>query len=292
MDQQSKDYLRKVGIGPEFFSSVETLQLPNHSLLNGVTLCELSKYMPQGQARYIYEKINPCEPLAQKVVRWLEECGIGNKYHVYFQRLRLPSVEMIHHVRTHHLLAIGMETWEADIVVKMIEERKRNRTVIIESGDEVSEKEDVSEKKVLKATKRKKTAKKRGSPAKKTKKNSPKPGLFKGFLNGKKLHLGTITKNKFKQLHRKYNLKRQRLGDDKWTYCYTVKGEVKQVQFGLKHVLNILWEIERHEENQISAVTSVKAVSAVPSVSTVSADPAVPSVSTVSAFPTVSTELK
>ena len=144
MDQQSKDYLRKVGIGPEFFSSVETLQLPNHSLLKGVTLCELSKYMPQGQARYIYEKINPLEPLAQNVVKWLEECGIGNKYHVYFQRLRLPSVEMIHYVQTKHLLDIGMESWEAEIVVKMIQERKRNRTVIINSEDEVSEKEEVS----------------------------------------------------------------------------------------------------------------------------------------------------
>jgi len=273
MDQQSKDYLRKVGIGPEFFSSVETLQLPNHSLLKGVTLCELSKYMPQGQARYIYEKINPCEPLAQKVVRWLEECGIGNKYYVYFQRLRLPSVEMIHHVRTHHLLAIGMETWEADIVVKMIEERKRDRTVIIESGDEVSE------KKVLKVKKRKKTAKKRGSPAKKTKKNSPKPGLFKGFLNGKRLHLGTITKTKFKQLHRKYNLKRQRLGDDKWTYCYMVKGEVKQVQFGLKHVLNILWEIEQHEEQQISSVSANQTAPSDPITSAVPAFPAFPTVS-------------
>jgi len=273
MDQQSKDYLRKVGIGPEFFSSVETLQLPNHSLLQGVTLRELSNYMPQGQARYIYEKLNPLQPLAQNVVRWLEECGIGNKYHVYFQRLRLPSVEMIHYVQTEHLLDIGMETWEAEIVVKMIQERKKNRTIIIDSEDEG--KKEVSENKAIK---RKKPAKKRVSPAKKTKKNIPKEGVFKGFLNGKRLHLGTITKEKFKQLHRKYNLKRQRLGDDKWTYCYTVKGEVKQVQIGLKNVLNLLWEIE----NQIPAfpaapaVTEATEATAAPAAPEATAAPAVP----------------
>jgi len=290
MDQQSKDYLSKVGIGPEFFSSVETLQLPNHSLLQGVTFRELSSHMPHGQARYIYEKINPLQPLAQKVVRWLEECGIGPKYHVYFQRLRLPSVEMIHYVQTEHLLDIGMETWEAEIVVKMIQERKKNRTVIIDSeDDEVSEKEEVSKIKVppvkRTATKRKKTAKKRGSPAKRTKKAIP-AGLFKGFLTGKRLHLGTITKAKFKQLHRKYDLKRQRLGDDKWTYCYTVKGEVIQVQIGLKNVLNLLWEIERTEENQIPATpaaTAAPTATATPTATAVPTVPVVPEVPEVTA---------
>ena len=246
MDQETKVYLCKQGISEQLFSDIEALQLSNTTLLKQVTYKDLAGVMPRAKARYIHDKLFPPQPLSTNIEAFLNECGIDHKYHVFFQRLQLTSMEMIHYVDLTHLLESGMETIHADIIVKMIKARLNNITIISDGEEEQ-----------VRASPKKRPQKKRPSTLKKRryKKRRKWPivpqnsseNTFNGFLSAKGLHIGPFTKEKFEDLYRKFKLRRQRFGRDKWTYSYNYDGSDKEVQAGLKHVLDILWNIEQKE---------------------------------------------
>jgi hypothetical protein len=248
MDQETKVYLCKQGIGEQLFSDIEALQLGNTTLLKQVTYKDLAGVMPRAKARYIHDKLFPPQPLSTNIEAFLNECGIDHKYHVFFQRLQLTSMEMIHYVDLTHLLESGMETIHADIIVKMIKARLNNITIISDGEEEqvrASPKKRPQKKRSSLSTLKKRRYKKRKKWPIVPQKSSE--NTFNGFLSAKGLHIGPFTKEKFKDLYRKFKLRRQRFGRDKWTYSYNYDGSDKEVQAGLKHVLDILWNIEQKE---------------------------------------------
>jgi len=254
MDQETKDYLCEKGIGEQLFPDIEALQLKASSinLLKQVTYEDLVCVMPRAKARHIHDKLYPLEPLSTNIESFLNECGIDRKYHVFFQRLRLTSIEMIHYVDLTHLLESGMEKTHADIIVKMIKARLNNITIISDDEEEqlIASTEKRPQKKRNSSTvSSKRHIKKRRKWPKLPSKKLP----FNEFLSAKGLHIGPFTKQKFKALYAKFKLRRQRFGNDKWTYSYNYNGSVKQVQAGLKHVLDILWNIEQKKATLESA---------------------------------------
>ena len=274
MDQETKDYLCEKGIGEQLFPDIEALQLKASSinLLKQVTYEDLVCVMPRAKARHIHDKLYPLEPLSTNIESFLNECGIDRKYHVFFQRLRLTSIEMIHYVDLSHLLESGMEKIHADIIVKMIKARLNNITIISDDEEEqfIASPKKRPQKKRHSSTASKKrnsstVSKKRNSSTVSKKRHIKKrrkwPTLpsksyklpFNEFLSAKGLHIGPFTKQKFKSLYAKFKLRRQRFGNDKWTYSYNYNGSVKQVQAGLKHVLDILWNIEQKKATLESA---------------------------------------
>ena len=206
-----KEFLRGRDVNEQFFPALANLQLVNTDLMRGITLNKLVTVMGIDSARYIHDKIHPLKPLPTNVVEFLAQCGVDKSFDVYFARLRITNVAMVHHVNVNHLLDAGMEKFHAEIIVNMIQTVLRKSSCEEESEDSA---EDSAEASV----------------------EEP----YKGFIGAKRLHLGNFSVEKFKGLHRKFNLRRKRFGSDKWTYCYSIDGQVQEVQSGLKQILQQL----------------------------------------------------
>ena len=273
MDQQTKDYLTNKGVDKRFFAPINALKL-NDTLLKSVTYSELAIVMPCGLARYVYNKINAPKTLSPEIKTFLTECEIDKKYHVNFERLRLKSVVMVHHVDSTHLIDTGTETWEAEIIVKMIkskldrnsqdnnssqeesmeeeeddssqeesieeEEDDSSQEESMEEDDEEDDEEEEEEAEDAQDS----SCEHNTRPKKRQKKSSD---CFQGFEKSKGLRIGTISHEKFTELHQKYDLRRQRHGVDKWKYRYKTNGVVKDVQCGLKKLLEIIWKLDQAE---------------------------------------------
>jgi len=261
MDQQTKDYLTNKGVDKRLFAPINALKL-NDTLLKSVTYSELAIVMPCGLARYVYNQINAPKTLSPEIKTFLTECEIDKKYHVNFERLRLKSVVMVHHVDSTHLIDTGTETWEAEIIVKMIKskldrnsqdnnssqeesmEEEEDDSSQEESMEEEDDEEDDEEEEEEAEDAQSSSCEHNTRPKKRQKKSSD---CFQGFEKSKGLRIGTISKEKFTELHQKYDLKRQRHGIDKWKYRYKANGVVKDVQCGLKKLLEIIWTLDQEE---------------------------------------------
>ena len=219
LSEQTKTFLRERDVNEQFFPALARLQLVNTDLLRGVTLDNLASVMDIGSARYIHDKIHPLKPLPKKVAGFLAQCGVDKSFGVYFARLRITNVAMVHHVNVNHLLDAGMEKFHAEIIVPMIQTMLTKSTCVDSSEHSSDDSSD-------------------DSADDSAEHSAEEP--YKGFIGAKRLHLGNFSVEKFKGLHRKFNLRRKRFGSDKWTYCYSIDGQVQEVQSGLKHILQQL----------------------------------------------------
>ena len=262
MDQQTKDYLNNKGVDKRFFAPINALKL-NDTLLKSVTYSELAIVMPEYLARYVYNKINAPKTLSPEIKTFLTECEIDKKYHVNFERLRLKSVVMVHHVDSTHLIDTGTETWEAEIIVKMIKSKLDRNSQDNNSSQEESmeeEEDDSSQEELMEDDEEEEEEAEQEAEVedaqssscsdvrpKKRQKKSSDSRCFEGFEKSKGLRIGTISHEKFTELHQKYDLRRQRHGVDKWKYRYKANGVVKDVQCGLKKLLEIIWTLDQEE---------------------------------------------